>query len=63
MSARIEQEGEKGMFDLKEYATKVMQKENSNPTIEKEWKVDPNFVPGMIDGAESESPRRPEERQ
>lgn len=39
------------MVDLKEYATQMMSKENSRPTVEEEWKKDPSFLPSQIPDA------------
>jgi hypothetical protein len=43
------------MLGLKEYATQMMLKENSEPSIEKEWKTDRLFLPGQIDDGEDPS--------
>jgi hypothetical protein len=43
------------MSELKEDATRKMLKENSEPSIEREWKKDRFFLPGQIDDADGKS--------
>ena len=43
------------MLGLKEYATQMMLKENSEPSIEKEWKKDRLFLLGQIEDGDEPS--------
>jgi hypothetical protein len=52
----IEPKGATEMFDLKEYATSKMNKQNSEGSIEEEFKKDRFFLSSQIEDVDKKSP-------